>query len=198
MGAPTSGLLAEFVFQHLEHTHIPLLTDKHNIAGYFRYLNNILIIYDSNLSDIHDILDDFNKIHPKLVFTAEQETDHKLNFLDITIHRIPNNWKFAIYRKPTFTDTIIPYDSNHPHQHKYATTRFLYNRLNTYDIHDDHYKTETSTVTNILLNNGFPAHPPRPRPPPNTKKQTSNLHTHNPTPGWTIFTAIGKEIVFFF
>jgi DNA-directed RNA polymerase specialized sigma54-like protein len=77
------------------------------LLGFFRYVDDILIISDSNLSDLHDILDDFNKIHPKPVFTAEQETDHKLNFLDITIHRTPNNWKFDIYRKPTFTDTII-------------------------------------------------------------------------------------------
>ena len=38
----------------------------------------------------------------------------QLNFLDITIHRATPNWEFAIYRKPTFTDNIIPYNSNHP------------------------------------------------------------------------------------
>jgi len=102
MGAPTSGLLAEFFLQHLEHIHIPLLSDKHKIARYFRYVDDILIIYDSNLSDLHNILDGFNKIHPKMVFTAEQETDSQLNFFDITIHRTPTNWKFSVYRKPTF------------------------------------------------------------------------------------------------
>jgi len=48
------------------------------------------------------------------------ETNNKLNFLDVTIHRTPTNWKISIYRKPSFTDTIIPYSSNHPAQHKYA------------------------------------------------------------------------------
>jgi hypothetical protein len=37
-----------------------------------------------------------------------------------------------IHRKPTFTDTLIPYSSNHPTQHKYAAMRFLYNKLSTY------------------------------------------------------------------
>jgi hypothetical protein len=113
-------------------------------------------IYDSNHSNILDILHDFNKIHPNLIFTAEQEKEQKLNFLDITIHKTPNSWDFSIHRKPTFTDTIIPYDSNHPHQNKYAATRFLYNRLHTYNTQGDQLKTETSTITNILHNNGFP------------------------------------------
>jgi hypothetical protein len=101
-------------------------------------------------------------MHPKLTFTAEQETDQKLNFLDITIHRTPKHWDFAIYRKPTFTDTRHPIRLKYPHQHKYAPTKYLYNRLHTYDIQGEHYKTETSTITNILQNNGFPVHTPRP------------------------------------
>jgi hypothetical protein len=163
MGAPTSGLLAEFFLQNLENAHIPTLTKKHKIAGYFRYVDDILIIYDSIHSNILDILHDFNKIHPNLIFIAE-EKDQKLNFLDITIHKTPNSWDFSIHRKPTFTDTIIPYNSNHPHQCKYAATRFLYNRLHTYNIQGDHLKTETSKITNILHNNGFPTPKPHQKP----------------------------------
>jgi hypothetical protein len=145
---------------------VHILTNKHKITGYFRYVDDILIIYDPIHSDIHNILHDFNKIHPNLIFTAEQEKYHEPNILDITIHKTPNSWEFAVHRKPTFTDTIIPNDSNHPHQHKYATTRFLYNRLHTYNIQGDHLKTETSTITNILQNNGFPIQPPKPHPKP--------------------------------
>jgi len=137
MGVPTSGLLAECFLQHLEHIHIPLQSDKHKIVRYFRYVDDILIIYDTNHSNVHNILDDCNTLHPKLKFTAEQETNSQLNFLDITIHRVPPNWEYAIYRKRTFTDTIIPYNSNHPNQHKYATVKFLYNKLNTYDLRED-------------------------------------------------------------
>ena len=73
----------------------------------------------------------------------------------------------SIYRKPTFTDTIIPYSSNHPAQHKYAAIRFLYNRLNTYNLHKEEYKGETNTIQDIMLNNGFPVH-------------THQLPTHKP------------------
>jgi hypothetical protein len=102
MRAPTSSLLAEFFLQHLENSHIPTLTNKHKITGYLRYVDDILIIYDSNHSNILDILQDFNKIHPNLIFTAEQEHDQKLNFLDITIHKTPSSWETNLHRHHYF------------------------------------------------------------------------------------------------
>jgi len=94
-------------------------------------VGDILLIFDPNHTSIEMILDDFNALHPKLQFTAEAERDHTLNYLDISIHRTPTNIKTAIYRKPTFMDTIIPYTPNHPTHHKYAAVRFLFNRLDS-------------------------------------------------------------------
>jgi hypothetical protein len=102
---------------------------KHHIINYCRYVDDIFLIFDSNHTSIHNILKDFNALHPKIKFTAEVETNHSLNYLDIIIHKTLTNFNIAIYRKPTFTDTIIPYTSNHPAQHKYTAVRFLYNRL---------------------------------------------------------------------
>jgi hypothetical protein len=85
-------------------------------------------------------LTQLNALHPNLKFTAELEHNNTINFLDATIHNTQGNIKISIYRKPTFTDTIIPYTSNHPSQHKYAAIRFLCNRLDTYQLHNDEYK----------------------------------------------------------
>jgi len=76
--------------------------------NYFRYVDDILLIYDPDHTNIQDITDDFNSLHPNLKFTNELETNNKLNYPDITIHRTPTGWKTSIYRKPTFTDSIIP------------------------------------------------------------------------------------------
>ena len=113
MGPPTSGLLAEFFLQHLEQLHIPHLSDKHKIIKYFRYTDDILVIYDTNHSDVQNILKDLNSIHPKLKFTAEYKKNNQINFLDITINRTHTDWRLSVYGKPTFTDPIIPYNSNH-------------------------------------------------------------------------------------
>jgi hypothetical protein len=97
---------------------------------------DIRIIFDSTHSDIQTILTDFNALHPNLHFTADVERDQTINYLGISIHKTPNDLRTSIYRKPTFTDTIIPYNSNHPTQHKYPAVKFLFNRLNSYNLQE--------------------------------------------------------------
>jgi len=121
MGAPSSGLIAEFFLQELEDTHVTQLLDKHNITAYFRYVDDILIIYDSHHTGIKYIQEDFNTLHPNMKFTAEPEANKQINFLEITIHKTPTKWATSIYRKPSFTDSIISYSSNHPPQHKHSS-----------------------------------------------------------------------------
>jgi hypothetical protein len=77
MGAPTSSVLSEIYLQHLENTEICNLLIKQNIEGYFRYVDDILIIYNENRTNVSDHLDCFNKLNPKLVFTLEREKDRK-------------------------------------------------------------------------------------------------------------------------
>jgi hypothetical protein len=130
---------------HITHTH-PTPFKKYKLINYFRFVDDILLIFDSNKTNIQSILTDFNTLHPNLEFTAEIEHNNAINFLDTTIHRAQDSIKISVYRKPAFTDTIIPYTSNHPPQHKYAAVRFLYNRLNTYQLHMDEYKQEENII----------------------------------------------------
>ena len=174
MGAPTSGKIAEFFLQSLEDTHLTHLSIKHKIARYFRYVDDILIIYDPNHTDVNNMRKDFNTTHPIMKCLAETEFNKKINYLDITIHRSPTNWVISIYRKPTFIDTIISYSSNHPAQHTYAAIRFLYNRLNTYNLHKSEYKEEINTIHDIMLNNGFLIHT-------HTHTHTTPTHRHPTT-----------------
>jgi ABC-type lipoprotein export system ATPase subunit len=79
MRAPSSSILPEIYLQHIEHTHLPFLTQKHKLVNYFRYVDDILLIYDSHHTNIQAILDDFNSLHPNLQFTEEMEKDNQLN-----------------------------------------------------------------------------------------------------------------------
>jgi hypothetical protein len=188
MGAPSSGIIAEIFLQHAENSHLAHITQKHNIINYFRYVDDILLIFDPNHTDLQAILSDFNAIYPKLLFTAEAETN-SLNYLDITIHRTPTGIKTSIYRKPTFTDTIIPYKSNHPAQHKYASIKILYNRLNSYNLQREEYQHEENMIRNLLHNNSFPIKPQKHSHPTSEGRQTTPTPKHN----WATFTYVGKE-----
>jgi hypothetical protein len=177
MGAPSLGLIAEIFLQHIEHLHLAHLSQKHKIVNYCRFVDDILLIYDSDHTDIQKILTDFNSLHHKLQFTAETEKDHTLNYLDLSLHRTPTNIKTAIYRKPTFTDTIITFNSNHPTQNKYAAIRHLYNRLNTYNLQHNEHTQELNIIHNILHNNSSPILQHKP-PTLSTKTQDTPRPTH--------------------
>jgi hypothetical protein len=194
-GAPSSGLIAEFFLQNLEDTHLTQLFGKHSINAYFCYVDDILIIYDSRHTDNKNIQDDFNVLHPIMKFTAEPESDKQINFLDITICKTPTKWITSIYRKPSFTDSIIPYSSNHPPQHKHAAVRYLYNRLNTYHLQNDEYKEELDTIHDIMLNNGFLVHTYI-APSPGQPTMTPNQKTDKTTQKWAPFTYVGRETTF--
>ena len=138
----------------------------------------------------HSILDNFNSIHPNLIFTEEKEQNNLFNYLDITINKTPPNIKISIYRKPAFTDKLIPYTSNHPTQHKYSAIRFLYGRLNSYHLDEEEQQREENIIQNILHNNSFPLPSHKPYTPNLPLKLQENKHK------WNTSTYIGKETTY--
>ena len=66
MGAPASSISSEFYLQHQENSRIYDLLRNHNIAGYFRYVDDILIIYDESTTNIKDLLHCFNNPNRKI------------------------------------------------------------------------------------------------------------------------------------
>jgi hypothetical protein len=87
----------------------------------------------------------------------EQAKDKHINFLDISISNQRGTPEFGVYRrKPTTTDSIIPFDSNHPPEHKLASIHFLLNRLYTYPMSDTQKIKERIIIDQIMINNKFP------------------------------------------
>jgi hypothetical protein len=187
MGAPTSPILSEFYLQFLENSKIYNLLIDYNISGYFRYVDDILIIYKENTTNTEYLLSSFNKLTPNLKFTLEKETEGKINFLDITIHRESSGLSIEIYRKPTYTHYIILKDSCHPREHKQATTWYLYNRMNNYQLPPDKTQKEINLIQHILHNSGDDTP---------IGKTTSSNQEHKPNTEkrqWSRFTYAGKE-----
>jgi hypothetical protein len=91
VGAPFPSVIAETFLQHSENIHLAHVTQKHRIKNYFRYVDDILMIFYPTHTNVQAILSDFNVIRPKLQFTAELERDNKLNYLDIKSTEPPQN-----------------------------------------------------------------------------------------------------------
>jgi hypothetical protein len=156
MGSPISSILAEIFLQHIERTHI-LNNNKyaHKIIYWYRYVDDIIVLYNGNKRQCCQLLTHINKIHPKLNFTAEYEQDNRLHFLDVTITKKDNRHNFNIYRKPTTTDTLIHNSSNHPTQHKHAAFRSMLHRLKCIPLSAEDSNTELNTIKYMAHTNGY-------------------------------------------
>jgi hypothetical protein len=106
MGAPISSILADIHKIYRTHTNIPY-TSKQQIIAYYRYVDDILIIYNQNKTNIDHTLNEFTKLQHTIKFTIEKVQQDSINCLDIGIHRKDNSLQYSIYRKPTQTDIII-------------------------------------------------------------------------------------------
>jgi len=69
MGEPTSSIFSEIYLQYIENIKFYDILIKHQIEGYFRYGDDILIIYKESKTNIHNLPDAFNNIVPNLSFT---------------------------------------------------------------------------------------------------------------------------------
>ena len=70
-----------------------------------------------------------NLINPSIQFTKELESDHKLQFLDVLIHRdISGTLNTTVYRKPTHTNQYLNFESNHPLSTRIGVASTLFDR----------------------------------------------------------------------
>ena len=66
MGFPTSSVFSEIYLQYIENTAVCDIVTHNNITGYFRYVDDILIVYDRTTTDILKVFDSFNKLMPTM------------------------------------------------------------------------------------------------------------------------------------
>jgi hypothetical protein len=157
MGAPTSAVLSEVFLQYLENTVVYDILRESNAIVYFRYVDDVLISYEEDKTNINSILNQFNNIVPVLEFTPELEQKKQLNFLDLQLTRHPNKIRIGIHRKPTTTDVVIPRDSCHPREQKLEAARYFISRVRSYNIDPLDKRKELDTVKQILHNNKYNA-----------------------------------------
>ena len=72
VGAPTSFILSEVYLQYMQNTTIHELLKKHRIEGYFRYVDDSLVVYNDDNTNIYNVLEDFNNLATKLKFSGHQ------------------------------------------------------------------------------------------------------------------------------
>jgi len=153
MGGPLSPLLANIYVEYIENLAIDTYFLKPKFWG--RYMDDVLVIWNYGESQIEGFLEHLNNLGGELVFTIENETEKKLPFLDIWIHRKNNKLVFSIYRKPTNNNRYLSFTSNHPIQVKRGVVISLVDRvLNLAS--PEYISSELIFIKDILVGNGYP------------------------------------------
>jgi hypothetical protein len=63
MGAPTSSVLSEIYLQFIEYTTIFNILTQQKIISYYRYVDDTLLVYDTQLTEKEQVLHQFNRIN---------------------------------------------------------------------------------------------------------------------------------------
>jgi len=100
MGSPLAPTLASLFMKSIEDK---LSTFTGNKPSFFkRYVDDTFAIFDSP-DDVDPFFRFLNELHPNIKFTLENEEVNCLNFLDVKVRRVGNNYTTSTFYKKTDT-----------------------------------------------------------------------------------------------
>ena len=125
MGSPVSPIIANLFMENFES--LALSSFPSTLKFYGRYYDDAMCILKR--SDVDNVTEHLNSIHPAIEFTFEYEQDNKIAMLDTLIHKNQDGClSFSVYRKSTHTDQYLHFESHHPLEHKLGVIRTLKHR----------------------------------------------------------------------
>ena len=122
---------------------------------YKRYLDDTFLVFKSP-DHIEKFKNYLNSRHENIKFTSEVETNNKLAFLDVNVHKEENIFQTSVYRKKTFTGLGISYFSFDVLKFKSNAIRTLLFRAFKISSNYKLFHNEIEFLKSFFKNNGFP------------------------------------------
>ena len=144
MGSPISGTMAEAYLQYVESTHIKQRWETGEISLYKRYVDDILIIYDSQKINNNIIEQKIYTIDNNIEFKMTTEENNAIDYLDLTLHKQRNKIELSIHRKPTSTTNPTT-----PTSKTMAAFRFYIHRMTMLPITTESRREEWKTIVTM-------------------------------------------------
>ena len=154
IGSPLSTILAEIVVQHIEQEVLHIKNQQKPFL-FKRYVDDIIIIWQHNLEELHELKGRLSSIYNEMQYTLEIEKEGKIPFLDIMLYNKQDHIEYSTYRKPTYIPTIIPAKSSHPMHHKLAAFRSFINRAYNHSYNSKYLKEELKWIKKLAAENGY-------------------------------------------
>ena len=126
-----------------------------NIHTWFRYIDDIFMIWTAGLDNLKIFIDYLNNIHPTIKFTSSHSSTN-VSFLDVNVSLTnAGNISTDLYTKPTDKHQHLLYSSCHPLHTKNAVPFSLALRLRRICSTDETFNIRTAQLTTYLLKRGY-------------------------------------------
>ena len=150
MGSPLGPVFANIFMAHCE----SLIPTEVWSDLYRRYMDDTFSLFPKE-QDAVMFLARLNGVHKSLTFTMESKKDGRLPFLDVSVIRQSHGFSTTVYRKPTFTDLYLRWNSYAPKSQKIALVKSLSSRAKRL-CSSQYLDDEIIQLTSILQRNGYP------------------------------------------
>ena len=126
-----------------------------NPHTWFRYIDDIFMIWTEGLDNLKIFIDYLNHIHPSIKFTSSHSSTN-VSFLDVNVSLTNDgNISTDLYTKPTDKHQHLLYSSCHPLHTKKAIPFSLALRLRRICSTDETFNLRPAQLTTYLLKRGY-------------------------------------------
>ena len=152
MGSPLGPTFASYYMCNLENKAFTELTTKPPI--YCRYIDDCMLGIN-NINELHNLKSYFEE-NSILNFTYEIETNKKLAFLDVLLHRRNDHVDTTVFTKTTNTGECLNFQSLCPLKYKISVIKTFLHRSYAINSNWSLFHADLQRIRQILVNNGFP------------------------------------------
>ena len=152
MGSSISPVFSDMVMIDLE---LECIAKLDFIPLFFlRYVDDVITCIPNDKLD--QMLHIFNSYNDRIQFTVEIEKNNRISFLDLFLIKAENSIITNWYKKPTFSERFLNFNSSHPKTHKIGIIYSIVDKaikLSNKKFHEDNLKP----VRQFLLKNSYPS-----------------------------------------
>jgi hypothetical protein len=122
---------------------------------YKRYIDDSFVLF-RDLTHVSKFLKYLNDKHPDIKFSSEIEENNLLSFLDVEVKKTSTSFEISVFRKKTFTNLGMRYDSFLPVSYKLDLFTCLVKRVFKICSSDDPFAAQLTFLKNYFTVNLFP------------------------------------------
>ncbi|OCT80875.1 hypothetical protein XELAEV_18027687mg [Xenopus laevis] len=124
------------------------------IVGYYRFVDDILVIWDGPVKRFEEMIQVANEAHPTIKFTTEIG-GHSINFLDVTLKFEDGRINTGLYRKSTDKNNILHASSYHTHNVIKAIPKGEFIRARIISSKAEDYKLAANNLKERFIKRGY-------------------------------------------